>query len=31
MVVDSRDKSISNGLDGVIEVGLGGKDIEGCL
>jgi len=30
-VVDSRDKPICNGSNGVVKAGLGGKDIEGHL
>jgi len=30
-VVDGRDESIGNGSDGLIEVGLGGEDIDGSL
>jgi len=31
MVVDGRDESISDGLDGLIEVGLRGEDIDSGL
>jgi len=31
LVVDGRDKSIGDGLDGLVEVGLVGKDINHCL
>jgi len=31
MVVDGRDESIGDGLDGLVEVGLGGEDVDGSL
>jgi len=30
-VVDSRDESIGDGSDGLVEVGLGSEDIDGGL
>jgi len=30
-VVDGGDQSVCDGSDSVVEVGLSGKDIEGCL
>ena len=31
VVVDCGDKPICDGSDGIVKVGLGGEDIEGCL